>query len=446
MQPSALAKRLFIILFIVIIGFYFFGLGYLPFIGPDEPRYAQVAREMFLRSDFITPTLGGHTWFEKPALLYWMMIVAYKLFGVSEFSARLGPAVCGVLTILAVWVITKQIEQTRPSEIRGLSLWSAAAIATSLGMIVFSRGASFDVVVTVTITWSLALFFLHELANARSKRLLLAGFYAAMGLSLLAKGLIGVVIPLGVIGFYHLLGRKKPSRELLVSVLWGLPITLLVSALWYGPVIARHGWSFIDEFFIQHHFARYVSDKYQHPQPVYFYIPIVLMLTVPWTVVLIDSLIRLRFSRSATSDSLGHLKLFATSWILFPLLFFSFSGSKLPGYLLPAIPAAAILIGETHHAIEFTRKTEVVHCCHWCSVGGSRGCGCVLREQLRDAVASNKCLYCAADLSCRIVRNTVCPAGYSRPSRWSHSARSCRWLAFCVLLRSMLRKNNQCET
>ncbi|HET7288644.1 MAG TPA: hypothetical protein VFI71_14280, partial [Pyrinomonadaceae bacterium] len=72
-----------------------YGLGKLPLVGPDEPRYAQVAREMFLRGDLVTPTLGGHTWFEKPALLYWLMIASYKIFGVSEFSARLGPAVCG---------------------------------------------------------------------------------------------------------------------------------------------------------------------------------------------------------------------------------------------------------------------------------------------------------------------------------------------------------------
>jgi 4-amino-4-deoxy-L-arabinose transferase-like glycosyltransferase len=347
LQPSALAKRLFLLLFIIIILFYFFGLGYLPLVGPDEPRYAQVAREMLLRGDFVTPTLGGHTWFEKPALLYWMMIAAYKLFGVGELSARVGPAMCGMLTILAVWVVTRQMERGHPDELRGLSLWSATAIATSLGMIVFSRGASFDVVVTMTITWALVFFLLHELAtSAKNRRLLLAAFYAVMGLSLLAKGLIGVVIPFGVIGLYQLLAHKRPTRDLWLSLLWGLPITLLVSATWYGPVITQHGWTFIDEFFVQHHFARYVSDKYHHPQPIYFYLPILLMLTMPWTALFIDSLANLRFPGEAKSQPSGQLKLLAASWILFPLLFFSFSGSKLPGYILPAIPAAAILIGE----------------------------------------------------------------------------------------------------
>src|SRR6266850_7826042 len=88
LHPSTLAKRVSILLCLAIVAFYFYGLGVVPLVGPDEPRYAQVAREMFLRGDLITPTLGGHTWFEKPALLYWMMIAAFKAFGVNEWAAR----------------------------------------------------------------------------------------------------------------------------------------------------------------------------------------------------------------------------------------------------------------------------------------------------------------------------------------------------------------------
>ena len=128
MQPSALAKRVYIVLFFVIIAFYLYGLGELPLLGPDEPRYAQVAREMFLRGDLVTPTLGGHTWFEKPALLYWMMIAAFKAFGVGEWSARLGPALCGVLTIGAVWRVGREV---------GFEFWSVLVTASCLGLIVF---------------------------------------------------------------------------------------------------------------------------------------------------------------------------------------------------------------------------------------------------------------------------------------------------------------------
>src|SRR4029079_9039086 len=139
-------------LLLAILAFYFFGLGALPLVGPDEPRYAQVAREMFLRNDYVTPTLGGHTWFEKPALLYWMMMLAFRSFGVSEWSARLGPAVCGVLTVLSVWWMARSLDQRRDVELGWMSWWTTISTATCMGLIVFSRAASFDVVITMTVS------------------------------------------------------------------------------------------------------------------------------------------------------------------------------------------------------------------------------------------------------------------------------------------------------
>ena len=345
MQRSTLAKRLIILLFVVTIVLYFYGLGQLPLVGPDEPRYAQVAREMFLRGDLVTPTLAGHTWFEKPALLYWMMIAAYAVFGVNEFAARLGPTLCGLLTVLGVWVFSRQIERRHPEELRGLGTWGTLAIVTSLGMIVFSRGATFDVVVTMPITWALVSFLLYD-DGEKNKTLLLFGFYVAIGLALLAKGLVGFVVPAGVIALYYLLARKRPQRDFLVSLIWGLPLAVLVSAMWYGPVIARHGWPFINEFFVQHHFARYVSYKYHHRQRFYFYLPILLMLAVPWSAIFIDAVARLRFPKHSEAKSDERLKMFAVSWIVFTVVFFSLSGSKLPAYVLPALPAVAILTGD----------------------------------------------------------------------------------------------------
>lgn len=334
MHPSALAKRVPILLVVIIIAFYLYGLGKLPLLGPDEPRYAQVAREMYLSGDLITPTLGGHTWFEKPALLYWMIVASFKIFGVSEWSARLGPALCGPLTILAVWFVGRETD---------FGFWSVIVTASCLGLIVFSRAASFDVVITMTTTWSLAFFLLHEL---RRKRLLLAGFYAFVGLSLLAKGLVGVVIPFGVVGVYYLLRRSWPARSVWLSLLWGVPLALAVSAIWYGPVIAKHGWTFIDEFFIQHHFARYVSNKYHHPQPIYFYPVIILMLALPWSVHLVIALAKARRWKWRGEDSLSVIRLFSLAWLLLPLVFFSFSGSKLPGYVLPVLPGVALLVSD----------------------------------------------------------------------------------------------------
>jgi 4-amino-4-deoxy-L-arabinose transferase-like glycosyltransferase len=348
LHPSALAKRVPILLVVIIIAFYLYGLGKLPLLGPDEPRYVQVAREMFLSGDLITPTLGGHTWFEKPALLYWMIVASFKVFGVNEWSSRLGPALCGLLTILAVWVVGREVEK----EYSRFGFWSVIVTSSCLGLIVFSRAASFDVVITMTTTWSLAFFLLHEL---RRKRLLLAGFYAFVGLSLLAKGLVGIVIPFGVVGAYYLLRRSWPQRSVWLSLFWGVPLALAVSAIWYGPVIAKHGWTFIDEFFIQHHFARYVSNKYHHPQPIYFYPAIILMLVLPWSVHLISALVKVRRWEWRGADSLIIVRVFSLAWLLWPIVFFSFSGSKLPGYVLPALPGAALLVSER---LTFVRNTK----------------------------------------------------------------------------------------
>lgn len=356
-----LAKRAAPLLFLAaVFVFYLYGLGRLPLLGPDEPRYAQVAREMYLRGDMVTPTLGAYTWFEKPALLYWMMMASYSAFGVSEWTARLGPALCGLLTVLLIFWAGRRTERslgTDAGESGGLGLWSGVAAASSAGMIVFSRAASFDVVITMTVTAALCCFFVAEIErDGRLKSWLMAGFYAAMGASLLAKGLVGLIIPFGVIGLYYLLRLEWPQPRMWLSLLWGIPLTILIAATWYAPVIARHGWTFVDEFFIQHHFARYVSNKYRHPQGFYFYLPIMLMLALPWTAFLVASLKGARRWKWREQTVESRFRVFAFAWLVAPVLFFSFSGSKLPAYVLPALPGAALLVGESLR--RFVRREE----------------------------------------------------------------------------------------
>ena len=361
MQRSTLAKRAAPLLFLVATFlFYLYGLGHLPLLGPDEPRYAQVGREMYLRGDMVTPTLGGHTWFEKPALLYWMMMASYSAFGVSEWAARLGPALCGLLTTLLIFWMGRRVERafaTGAGTRGGLGLWSGVAMASSMGLIVFSRGASFDIIVTMTVTAALSCFFVSEIErDKRRQQWLMAGFYAGIGASLLAKGLVGIVVPFGVIGLYYLLRREWPRRSVWLSLLWGIPLAVALAATWYAPVIIRHGWTFLDEFFIQHHFARYVSNKYRHPQPFYFYLPIMLMLVLPWTAFLVASLKGARRWKWREQTVESRFNVFALAWLVAPVLFFSFSGSKLPGYVLPALPGAALLVGERLRG--FVRREE----------------------------------------------------------------------------------------
>jgi 4-amino-4-deoxy-L-arabinose transferase-like glycosyltransferase len=349
---ATLAKRVWKLTFLAIAFFYLFGLGILPLIGPDEPRYAEVAREMFARHDWITPTLGGHPWFEKPALLYWLMIASYQALGVNEYAARLGPAVCGLITAIFVFELGRTIERTNVKSAgqnaAHLGEWSALVFLSSFGAIAFSRGASFDIVLTMTLTGALCCFFVWQITttNSRPRSWLLVAFYSLVGLSLLAKGLVGIVLPAGIIAVYFAIRREWPKKSLLLSLLWGLPITLIVAAAWYGPMLHRHGWTFIDQFIVQHHFKRFLSNKYHHPQPIYFYVPVVLLMALPWTIALIAGFISSQRWSWRGKSNIDLVRVFALAWVVVPLVFFSLSKSKIPGYVLPMLPAAALLIGE----------------------------------------------------------------------------------------------------
>lgn len=339
---------------------YFLGLN-IPLVGPDEPRYAQVAREMLERGDWITPTLGGFPWFEKPPLLYWLEMVSYKMFGVSEFAARLGPTLFGLGTVVSLWVLGRFYFQRPKTQNQGPSHsfanWLALITASTLGINVFSHAASYDIVITFPITAALVSFFIFDQAESASFRknyLPLILFYFFIGVALLAKGLIGIIFPLCIVGLFYLFSHRPPSRAFLLSLLWGTLLAVIIASIWYLPMYQLHGYQFINELFIQHHFQRFTSNKYLHPQPFYFFWWVLPLMTLPWLPFFLASiwkvihhratentehknreLLRLTFSRT-------HLLTFSAAWLLVPLVFFSFSGSKLPGYILPAVPAAAI--------------------------------------------------------------------------------------------------------
>jgi 4-amino-4-deoxy-L-arabinose transferase-like glycosyltransferase len=376
---------------IIVIAAYLTGLT-IPLLGPDEPRYSQVAREMFLRGDWVTPTLGGFDWFEKPALLYWLQIASYNIFGVSEFAARFGSALFGLGTVLCLWILGKKAEDGRheTEEIQNLANWLALIAASSFGLIVFARGASFDIILTFPITASLVGFFLFDNFPQRredakengqtnqndtgnffkSSRLRafagLFAFYFFIGVAAIAKGLVGIVFPLAIVAFYYLLSRKLPSRTFIFSLFWGALLSLLVASVWYLPMYQANGWKFVDEFFIQHHFQRYTSNKYQHPQPFYFFFWVLPLMTLPWMPFFFASVWKLvkgavsRKDAKTQSENLATrsspLATFAVAWLLVPLVFFSVSGSKLPGYILPAVPAALILTAQ--YVRQFVRKSR----------------------------------------------------------------------------------------
>jgi 4-amino-4-deoxy-L-arabinose transferase-like glycosyltransferase len=349
LQRFLLAKRAWVVLLAAVCVVFFYGLGSLPFIGPDEPRYAEVAREMFARGDWVTPTLAGRVWFEKPALLYWLMIAAYRVLGVTETAARLGSALAGILTVLFVGWTARRAEFESGEGLRGFGISVASVAGSTLGLLTFAHAASFDMLLTATVTGCLALFYASEVTRDEGRRrALLVGFYLLVGASLLAKGLIGVVIPGGVTAVYFLL-RRRLSGIFRMGLLWGVPLALLVAATWYAPVLARHGRVFFDEFIVRQHFARFVSNRYHHPQPFYFYLPVTLVLTLPWTAFLVGGIWGAGSVNPRAEDAASKLRVLALAWLVVPIIFFSASGSKLPGYVLPAIPGAAVLAGDCLH-------------------------------------------------------------------------------------------------
>jgi len=336
--------RLDFLALLVLCGFvFFYGLGRIPLLGPDEPRYVEVAREMFLSGDWISPRLAGGLWFEKPPLLYWMAASGFAIFGISEFAARLGVAVLSTFGIVITYFFGSFIRS------RTFGLASAFSLATMGLWIGFSRAATFDLPLSIIIEGMVFSFFLADRVDYRGRAasvwLLVCG--VLLGISLLAKGLAGPVIGGLVIVAYLLLTRRMRialSRPGLLF-LAGL-ITILTAGIWYIPMFERHKWAFFEDFFLAHHLQRYFSDKYHHPQPFYFFLVVALAGTFPWSVLLVRSAIAsFRRLRLRHFDQDSRFDLLVWLWILVPIVFFSFSGSKLPGYILPVFPALALAVG-----------------------------------------------------------------------------------------------------
>lgn len=309
---------------------FFFGLNYFGLVGADEPRYAQIAREMLERGDWVTPTLGGKPWLEKPIFYYWQAIVAYRLFGVSDWAARLPSAVDASVMVLAIYLFLRKI---RPA----FDLDGALIAASMAGVIGFARAASTDMPVSAMFTIGMLSWWAWR---ESSRKFYLALFFAFLALGTLAKGPVAVVLAAVILGLYTLITRE-PS--LLYRTMW-LPGLLLYCAIalpWYVAVQVRNP-EFFRIFILEHNFARFATDLYHHSQPIWYYLPVTLVALLPWTALAIAAL----WNSSRSVDIKRGLMLFSLIWFLVPVILFSLSRSKLPGYILPAMPAVAILVVE----------------------------------------------------------------------------------------------------
>jgi len=298
---------------------YFFGLNDVGLLGPDEPRYAAIGRQMALSGDWVTPRLWGEPWFEKPALLYWMTALGFR----AGLGAELAPRLPVALTSLAFLVFFRR-RLEREFGCRA-SWYATAMLATSAGWVAFSHVAVMDLPLAAAFSASLLVSF-DWIRTGSRKAAAIAG--ALLGLAVLAKGLVPVALAAPLVWF----GRRKPN-----ALFWYGGAAVLCAAPWYVACAARHGRAFLEEFFWRHHLERFASETIQHVQPFWFYVPVLAAALVPWTPLLVCG-----FRREHWSDPRRRWLLVC---FLFGFVFFSAAINKLPGYLLPLLPAICALLG-----------------------------------------------------------------------------------------------------
>jgi 4-amino-4-deoxy-L-arabinose transferase-like glycosyltransferase len=332
---------------------FFFGLSSFGLLGADEPRYAQVAREMLSRHDWITPTLGGKPWLEKPVLYYWQAIIAYRIFGVSDWVARLPSAADATLMVIAVYLFLRRF---RPA----FHLDGALITASAAGVIGFARAASTDMPLASMLT--IAMLAWYAWYESRTKSYLALAFLF-LGLGFLAKGPVALLLALLIVVLFAALTH---DLAILKETFWipGIAIFLAIALPWYIAVQLENP-QFFRIFILQHNFARFGTNLYHHPEPFWYYLPVVLLALIPWTVfvvVAVSKSVRVWWTKKNERKELRSredLGIFLTIWLIVPVLFFSISQSKLPGYIVPALPAGSLLVAE--YIRRHSARNEPVH-------------------------------------------------------------------------------------
>ena len=315
----------------------FSGLGAIGLVGPDEPRYAAIARAMAETHDWITPRLWGTPWFEKPVLYYWTAGIAMRVFGVSEFAARLPSALATLLAVVAIaWTALRSYGL-------GAAWYSLLMLPTSVAMIGFSRAAAPDMLFAGFLTAAMAVAC-EILQKPRPGPVLRVAFGFFLGAAVLAKGPAAVILAGGATLLWAALSRQwlAPFRFLHPLIVAVFCATALP---WYVLCAVRNP-DFLRVFIWQHNFERYLTPVFQHPQPFWFFPAIFVVGILPWLPLAIPGIVEwTRAMRSA--ELLSSPSLYIGCWIVFIVVFFSLSQSKLPGYILPAFPAAGLLVART---------------------------------------------------------------------------------------------------
>jgi 4-amino-4-deoxy-L-arabinose transferase-like glycosyltransferase len=327
-------------LIIAVAAIWFSNLEYRKLIKPDEGRYAEIPREMVASGDWVTPRLNDLKYFEKPPLQYWATATAYELFGEHHWTSRLWAALTGFAGILLVWFAGLRLFG------REAANYAAILLGSSMLYALMAHINTLDMGVTFFITLGIAGLLLGQSETDRKKQrnwMLLA--WAGLALAVLSKGLMGLVLPGAALFIYMVVQR---DFSVLRRMYWlpGLGVFLLITAPWFYLVMKANP-EFFQFFFIHEHLERFTTKVHGRYQPWYYFIPILLLGMLPWTVLMFDTLWKNTFGnkREHMTGKTFNAARFLLIWAVFVYVFFSISDSKLPSYLLPMFPALALLMG-----------------------------------------------------------------------------------------------------
>jgi 4-amino-4-deoxy-L-arabinose transferase-like glycosyltransferase len=334
-----MTRPLRIALLLVICGVAFWWrLGYLGLIDPDEPFYAQTTREMLQAHDWVTPRIFGQPQFEKPILIYWLSMGSFRLFGPSEFAARVPAALFATILVFMTWAFASRQLGGREG------LLSAVVLATAVEFIISARMMLTDMVFAAFVCGSaFSLWF-----AAREERLRDRWFLAACGLcglAVLTKGPLGLLLPLFALAAL-LLQRARPLPARPASIALGLAVFTLIAVPWYAIMLRMYGSQYFDSFFLHENVGRFLHAEHPGNNRPYYYLAVLVGGSIPWMPVL-AVLVR----RARNAGFWSGLPRYLAAWGLLCLVFFTLAASKLPSYVLFLLVPLSILIGHALAAL-----------------------------------------------------------------------------------------------
>lgn len=326
---------LLLVLFAIV---WFGGLGYRDLNQPDEGRYAEIPREMVASGNWVTPRLDGLKYFEKPPLQYWATAVAYELFGQSNATARLWTALLGFLTVPWVFFLGVRLFDRRTA------LYAAAITASCLMWFAMGHINTLDMGVSALLAFGIGALALAQTRRQQPRQVMgwmLFGWAMLAG-AMLTKGLIGLVLPGGAVFFYTFWQRDWALwRHLHLGK--GILLLFVLCAPWFF-LISRQNPHFLWFFFIHEHFLRYATREADRYQPWWFFLALMWLGLVPWVGAGVRGVIRRGLSWRPGPGGFDTER-FLWTYVVFMLVFFSASDSKLVPYILPMYPMLALLAG-----------------------------------------------------------------------------------------------------